>query len=660
MNGLGFVIAVTSTVFLSHQVSSVIGGDAGDFLSAIATRGIPHPPGYPLFSILGIIFSKFIQTGTLAYKAAFISSLSSILTSALLYLLIFRITGKALLAVIAVLTIIFAYPVFLYSVVVEVFALNNLFLVSVSYFAYLFRKEGKKRYLRAAVFLFSLSLTNHHISLFLIPGLLFLIRKRLKSLKTGDFLTGLILFVSGLTPYIYVFVSAKYNPAVNWMGSGKTENFLRLVFRSTYGTFTAGKFMGVEIWSRFLNILSLFEYFYKDITFWGAGFTLLGFIYLYLKSRKIFFYSAINILSFVFFLFYASFPIKDNFMLGTFERFMLPFYLFAGIPLSFGLVMTEKLISKFWQRIFTWEKTRGIVILNMSVFLVIPFSLLIRNSRRILILKNDATAENFANDILGSAGEQGMILLSSDTPLFNSQYVYYSGRSYRKIKLIHFSKLYLPFYIKQLNHEYPEIEVRDVLDTREKLEEFLAANGRNFSVFTNQSFNISKGRFIPWGLLYKFIPVDQEENSGEISAAIETLWRNYHDPLSGSLKDYHNLYLSDILRLYGIAHLETANYQATAEYYDLAVNHLKEAKKLIPDDPDSYFLLSQINMRTDDCQAAENELDQVLEKEPENPLALYLKYQNFKDCFKDGKKAEEFFDYFQKAKQKLEIPLEKL
>ena len=114
------------------------------------------------------------------------------------------------------------------------------------------------------------------------------------------------------------------------------------------------------------------------------------------------------------------------------------------------------------------------------------------------------------------------------------------------------------------------------------------------------------------------------------------------------------------MRLYGIAHLETANYQATAEYYDLAVNHLKEAKKLIPDDPDSYFLLSKIDMRTDDCQSAENELDQVLEKEPENPLALYLKYLNFKDCFKDGKKAEEFFDYFQKAKQKLEIPLEKL
>ena len=120
-----FLFFTTFIVYLHNNSSSVYGGDVGDFLSAIAVKGIPHPSGYPLFTMLGILFSYIPLDQPLAWKVGLISVIFSSLSVVLIYLIITELTGNKLLAVISSLILAFFYPFWLYAELAEVFVLNN-------------------------------------------------------------------------------------------------------------------------------------------------------------------------------------------------------------------------------------------------------------------------------------------------------------------------------------------------------------------------------------------------------------------------------------------------------------------------------------------------------------------------------------------------------
>lgn len=51
------------------------GGDSGELVTAAATLGVPHPPGYPLYVILGKIFAAVIPIGTVAFRLNLLSAI---------------------------------------------------------------------------------------------------------------------------------------------------------------------------------------------------------------------------------------------------------------------------------------------------------------------------------------------------------------------------------------------------------------------------------------------------------------------------------------------------------------------------------------------------------------------------------------------------------
>ncbi len=51
------------------------GRDGGDLVSAICTLGIPHPPGYPTYVLLGRLFA-LLPIGDAAYRANLMSAFS--------------------------------------------------------------------------------------------------------------------------------------------------------------------------------------------------------------------------------------------------------------------------------------------------------------------------------------------------------------------------------------------------------------------------------------------------------------------------------------------------------------------------------------------------------------------------------------------------------
>ena len=89
-----FLFLLTIVLYIHNLSRGVYGGDVGDFLTAIAVNGVPHPSGYPLFIILGILLKILPFNAPLAFKVGLISVFSSALSVVLLYCISLDLTNK--------------------------------------------------------------------------------------------------------------------------------------------------------------------------------------------------------------------------------------------------------------------------------------------------------------------------------------------------------------------------------------------------------------------------------------------------------------------------------------------------------------------------------------------------------------------------------------
>lgn len=644
--------------YIGTQVNTIYGGDAGDLVSAIVTRGIPHPPGYPFYTSLGIAVTSAIPFGTAAWKSAFLSSIPSAIALFILYKLLILIGKRVSTALIAVLILGFSYLYWLYSSVVEVFSLNNLFLVTLLYLSVRLIRSAKIRYFYLLVFVFSLSLTHHQIILFLVPAMSYFIWKSSIRLKLKNIIISFLLFISGLVPYLYAFISAARSPAINWMGSPDMNRFIDLILRKGYGTFTVGPFVANDPVLRLINLYGFLDLFYKDFRISGIILAVVGLIYLFWKERRIWTGVVIALLSYFFFLFYASFPLPDNFMIGTFERFILPLYIIITIFISYGILA---IFDFFKNAQFTRKMNTAIVgFLVTLIFFVYPLGLIKLNYGKINILKNDQTAENLGRDILASLPKNAVFIIAADTPLFDTQYVYYAEKVRPDVKLIHFSKLFQQYYLNQLKYAYPDVYVPTEKNTKDFLDSFLTNNSERFPVYSKLSLVSDKGEFISQGLVYRYYGNDSVINKDLIYKENNRLWGLYHNPLSGDSFRYRNLTLSTVLKVYAEAHEENAVWDLLHEYNSDAEHHAGSAMELMPGDPDILKLQAQVFVVEKKCDEAKSALEELVKKRPDNSDPYYLMSINYQTCYNDAANAAKYIRLYDEKKRESERTLKKL
>jgi len=209
---------LTSTVYIHNLSSGIYGGDSGDFVTAIIAKGVPHPSGYPLYTLLGILFSYVPLAKTFVWKISLVSSLFSSLSVVVMYLIVKEITKNRIVSVLASVLLAFFYPFWVYAEVPEIFALHSFFILLISFLSLLYLRVRNTKILYALFFTFGLSLTNNEsIILLLLPVALTLFIARDTLVRTRERIVKYFLFFSaGLLPYLYIPLAALHHPAINW------------------------------------------------------------------------------------------------------------------------------------------------------------------------------------------------------------------------------------------------------------------------------------------------------------------------------------------------------------------------------------------------------------------------------------------------------------
>jgi len=447
-----YLLALASAIFaaalyLRTLAPGVLGGDSGEFQFAAWLGGFAHPTGYPLYLLLGHLWTHLLPFGDAAWRMNTFSALWGTVAVGLLYLLALRmllITAPAgwpavisrLLALLA--AAIFAVTPTFWSqaVVAEVYTLNAALIIAILLALVTWAARGSTNALYLAAFMFGLSLAHHRTTLLWIPAIavfvwlanrqhdaaqrLTLSPRRLVTLSLVV-LAPLLLYLTipltaPLTPYVHVQVGLNqtldlYKPTL--------EGFLNYVTGSEFESeFRAP----ADALGRVVPSLRLLA---SEVTWLGVLLGVLGLVWLARRSRPLLALTGLSFLTlFIFNLFYG---------IGDIAVYYIPLYALWALWIACGaagiIAVIERTIAHHAERTnLPVSQSPNLLVYLFPCLLafLLPIYLLLTNFALTDQSRNTA-ARAFWEATLAQPIPQNAILVTNDRdemmPLWYMQYV---------------------------------------------------------------------------------------------------------------------------------------------------------------------------------------------------------------------------------------------
>jgi hypothetical protein len=223
------------SLYVKTAAPTVLTADGGEFQFVPYIAGIAHPTGYPLYTMLGWLWSHVLPFGDVAYRMNLFSALWAAVAVTLLYIasiLFLHLISPSIppgtlhvSALVATATFASSQTFWSQAIIAEVYSLNAFFVVLIFYL--LVRREaakgeeetaGKTRQsatrLLLVTFIYSLSLTHHRTMLLLAPAMaVFLWLTDRRIIHDGNFaLRVLLVLLLPLLLYLYIPWRAPFTP----------------------------------------------------------------------------------------------------------------------------------------------------------------------------------------------------------------------------------------------------------------------------------------------------------------------------------------------------------------------------------------------------------------------------------------------------------------
>jgi Flp pilus assembly protein TadD len=472
--------AVFATAFLVYFYTlcpTVYWDDAGELISACYTLGIPHPPGHPLYAILGKLFT-LIPIGSPAYRVNMMSAFFGALTSVMLFHVVreliiedeklarFAVFG----GVVAALAIAFSRILWDQAVVAETTTLHSFFMMTVTWLAFRIDAGGPDdrrltRRLLLFSFIYGLSFTNHVAGLFFAPSLAVILfwRLRFRLFRPGRLVFMMLLFGVALAMYAYLPIASRANPPVDWGDPETLKNFLWVVTARQYSSDLLRVPTLVGVLYGFRNLIGTFV---SDLSVLGCGFALLGAWRLWKTRKQVVVYGLIVIGI----LFVTSLNSAFIFV------YLLPAVLMAAFWAGVGVAVLCTAADRLARASNNILSRRAVHIAYCIAAALVPVLFVMHfpeNNKRHYVY-----AEEFGRTVLSSLPDNAILFTGSANPLFIGWYLQYCEGYRTDVTLISRNALVRPGYMDAVRRQHPEMVIPTEFQYAEDEADALRYEGR--------------------------------------------------------------------------------------------------------------------------------------------------------------------------------------
>lgn len=525
-----------------------VAGDSPELIAGAYSLGIVHSPGYPLYTLLGYLFTH-IPIGSVAFRLNFASSLFHSLALLLLYISFVKLTGNRAASAIATAALGLSSLFWFYSLVAEVFPLNDLFAAALILNSIVVRerwvggdRNGSRRSLLLLAFLCGLSLSHHQTIVLIFPSLLLFTLYPLFSLIKKPRWLGLatLLFMAGVLPYLYLPIRAAQNPYMNFGDPSTLKNFLYTVLRRYYGG--SRLWIGPAAESRLDLVFDFLKALGREVSIYGLLLGILGMFAMARKRPGDFFPLFTGfLLAGVVFNLMANVKLRNSVDISTIERFyLLPIILFAFF-IAAGAGVVIGWLRTLLARIHIREDLKRSLAWVIVLLIALPFLLPARTTSADVNLKYDVIGENYIKNLLASLEEGAVVFTQGDIPFELMQYHMSASEAKKSVFPIIYPYLLQSWYWKTLALHYPGLRLPSQEDMsvaagseaglfRAWFVDYLIANNPQvpaFYIITRERELQEHFQLIPQGIAYEILPLGQEIDLGAYLQRQRDYWKRF-------------------------------------------------------------------------------------------------------------------------------------
>ena len=416
------------------------GADGGDLITAAVHWGVPHPTGYPAYSLLARLFA-LLPLGNIARRFALFSAVAAACSAALVYGCVRSVLTDApawlshALAMICALTWASARILWSQATIAEVYALMALCAALALYLALRIAAQARLGAWLGLGLGLGLGSGVHLTLLLMLPGLALLVWPQRTSRRLWASVVGL---AAGLLVHLYLPLAARGEPITNWGDPRTWEGFWWVLTAAPYRAYLFG--LPLEqlpgrlrawagLWGQQLTWPGLFGAL-LGLWSWSDG-----------PRRRLAFGSALVGLPFVFLA--VTFDTTDSYV------YLLPFILVSTVWLAEG---ARALLRAHL------PAGRAVRCLVLALLACTPIWSVARQYAA-LDLSEDGEVSEWVQDVLNPLPPGALLVTGQDGHTFALDYVQWVEGHRPDLRLVDGELLAYAWYLRQLGRRYPDLTV---------------------------------------------------------------------------------------------------------------------------------------------------------------------------------------------------------
>ncbi len=359
----------------------VVGGDAGEHQFVAPLLGIPHATSYPLYVLLGKLWTLLIPIGSPAWRMNLLSATGGALAAATTALVVYRLTltkaqGLNLTssawasAFVAGMALAFGLTLWQWSTIAGVRSINILFFALLTLEAIIWQQQRQRgdvqaaeRTLRWLALTVGFSLAHHRTTIFYLPSLIAWLGWHDRQLigQPKRVLTLLALSLAPLSLYLFIYFRGINNPPYSHERIIDLRSFWFLVGAGD----SSGLFFSIDPAFLPARLVFIGGDILTQLSLPGVILAILGGLLLLGRQTRHFLFQSLLVLLLL--LFTLDFEVVNLNEAPTW--YLMPAYFIFAVWLGIGV----KAIADFGLQIVDWVKIReGCFFVYGSLHLLIP------------------------------------------------------------------------------------------------------------------------------------------------------------------------------------------------------------------------------------------------------------------------------------------------